>query len=182
MNAGLVLTAAALACAPPVNSQPLEITTCAQHTLTRPGFGVSYKGKVRNDDYRFSATIPGNFMGWGAAPTAPFHGFVVFLDSGSKLESCIDLYIGRGVEIEEDHANTDARQAQVRTAIGNRLGQRIVTTGLVGGTAYENTHVSLELPRHGYTNVLEVMLLAPAGASLATKATFDRFLKSFHFW
>jgi len=34
------------------------VSTCEQETLAKTGIGISYRGTVRNDDYRFSATIP----------------------------------------------------------------------------------------------------------------------------
>src|SRR5208283_2960375 len=39
--------------------------TCDKLSLARPGYGVAYKGVVRNSDYRFSATIPDDLVGLG---------------------------------------------------------------------------------------------------------------------
>ena len=47
--------------------------------------GVAYKGRVRNSDYRFSATIPDGLEGWGAGKNAPFHGFVFYLSSRIRI-------------------------------------------------------------------------------------------------
>ena len=68
--------------------QTPKVVTCSQATLTKPEVGVAYRGAVTNDDYKFFATVPEGYIGWGGvAANAPFHGFTIFLDH--SLRSCI---------------------------------------------------------------------------------------------
>jgi hypothetical protein len=161
-----------------------SVSTCDKETLARPGFGVSYSGAVRNDDYRFSATIPEGFVGWGAAPNAPFHGFVIFTGPESQTTSCIIFRIAIHVDLGEDDAiglgKQKSRSSRVR--IGNRIGSQTSAVGSSRGMAYETTHVWLELPRHGYRNDVEIALVTPNTHAAKTKAIFAKFLASFRFW
>ena len=161
-----------------------SISTCDKETLARPGFGVSYSGAVRNDDYRFSATIPEGLVGWGAAPHAPFHGFAIFTGPGSQATSCIIFRIAIHVDLGEDDVTALGKQKgrSNRVKIGNRIGSQTSAVGSAGGMAYENTHVWLELPRHGYRNNVEIALVTPNIEAARTKAIFAKFLASFRFW
>jgi hypothetical protein len=81
------------------NSSTPNPETCQTLTLARRGQGVEYRGIVRNSDYRFTATIPERTIGWGAGPSAPFHGFAIYLDEASSLPTCIVFTIGIRVDL-----------------------------------------------------------------------------------
>src|SRR5271169_3900545 len=102
-SSALVITLLSL-CSPAVlrcqHPSDAAVSTCEQETLARPGFGVSYKGTVRNDDYRFYANIPNGYVGWGAAPNAPFHGFSIFINPKKKASSCIVFRIAIHIDLE----------------------------------------------------------------------------------
>jgi len=183
---GLVVTSvmlfspAILQCQRPADP---PISTCDKETLARPGFGVSYKGVVRNDDYQFSATIPEGLAGWGAAPVAPFHGFAIFPGPESEATSCIVFRIAIHVDLGEDDKKSGQRKPRTeRVKVGNRLGSQTTSSGTAGGTIYENVDVWLELHRDGYRNDVEIMLVTPKTEAARTRAIFAEFLASFRFW
>ena len=162
-----------------------EISSCEQQSLARPGFGVSYKGTVRNGDYRFSATIPEGSTGWGAAPFAPFHGFTIYLADGAESEakSCIVFRIAIHVDLGEDEEDFRQEPFQAeRVKVGNRMGWRTSSVGPARGTIYEIINIWLELPRKGYKDDAEIVLVTPRSAAARTKPLFARFLSSFRFW
>jgi hypothetical protein len=151
------------------------------------GIGVAYKGTVRNDDYRFEATIPDGLVGWGGvAPNAPFHGFAIFPDP--RETSCILFGIQIRVELPDDNGtfHKSGRRAELvkaeRTKVGNRVGRQIVKTGSAAGAEFENVIVFLELPRDGYTNDAVFTLVTPKDKVAESRLVFARFLSSFHFY
>jgi hypothetical protein len=157
------------------------IFTCEQETLARPGVGVSYKGTVRNEDYRFSATIPDGLVGWGAAPNAPFHGFSIFIDPESKARSCIVFRIAIHVDLdgdEEKHERKDVRLERI--TVGGQSANRRSSVGSVEGTIYENVDVSLQAPlKKDDIHDVEIVLVTPKSDVVRTRAIFDRFIASF---
>ncbi|HUA87574.1 MAG TPA: hypothetical protein VMB85_27145 [Bryobacteraceae bacterium] len=159
---------------------PEPVATCHDVSLARPAYGVSYRGSVRNSDYEFSAMVPEGFTGWGAAPVAPFHGFTIYLDE--RETSCIvfeiRLRVG-DVSAEQDAAPNEA--APIRVRVGNRSGLQTVVIGRRSGVEYQNVTVTLELPRAGYTNDAEIVLVTPMNEVARTKPIFSKFLGSFKF-
>lgn len=160
-----------------------SISTCDQESLACRGFGVSYKGTVRNDDYRFSATIPEGLVGWGAASSAPFHGFTIYPGSESGATSCIVFRIAIHVDLGEDQGGSGQRAFHTeRVKVGNRVASQTSSIGLARGTNYENINLWLELPRDGYKNDVEIVLVTPRSDGVRTRALFAKFLASFRFW
>ena len=158
-------------------------TTCEKVSLARPGMGVSYKGTVRNSDYRFSATVPDGLEGWGAGGNAPFHGFAFYPRYASDATICVVFSIQMHVDLPEDRAASAQRSAAMRhVRVGNRTGLKASTSGSVKGTSYENETVSLELPRRGYHNDVVITLVTPTSEREQAESVFARFLASFHFW
>lgn len=159
------------------------ISTCEQQTLAQPGIGVSYKGTVRNDDYRFSATIPDGLLGWGAAPNAPFHGFSIFINPESRGRSCIVFRIGIHVDLEEDKAAPERQGLRLeRITVGGRSATRRSSVGSASGTIYENVNVWLQVPhKKDDTHDVEIVLVTPKDDAVRARAIFDRFLASFRF-
>jgi hypothetical protein len=154
--------------------------TCGEITLAHPGMGVAYKGTVKNSDYRFSAMIPDGLVGWGAAPSAPFHGFTIFLGSGQT--SCIVFEIHLRVNVPEDRdGGRPPRKGGRRIGVGNRQGTETVETGSATGSVLQNVNVTLELPRDDYTNDASITLVTLQSDAARNKHVFDRFLASFHF-
>jgi hypothetical protein len=161
-----------------------DVATCEQETLARPGFGVSYRGTVRNDDYRFSATIPDGLVGWGAAPSAPFHGFSIFIDHGNKARSCIIFRVAIHLNLEEDKpAPERERPRSEPITAGGRPATRMSSGGSVRGTVYENVYAGLQVP-HKQDDIhdVEIVLVTPKSDAVKNRAIFDRFIASFRFF
>src|SRR6266404_5782185 len=79
----------------PLSAQGIEIGGCKSLSTAGPGLGVSYRGRIVNVDYGISVLVPAGLTGWGGvAPSAPFHGFVIYLDPKNYGESCIGFDIG----------------------------------------------------------------------------------------
>ena len=159
------------------------IFTCEQETLAGPGVGASYKGTVRNEDYRFSATIPDGLVGWGAAPNAPFHGFTIFINSEANTRSCIVFRIAIHVDLEGDEAAPETGDVRLeRITVGGRTATRTSSVGSVGGTLYENVNVSLQIP-HKKDDIhdVEIVLVTPKSDAFKTRTLFDRFIASLRF-
>jgi hypothetical protein len=184
----VVLTVSAL-CHPTVlrcqHAADPTISTCDNQTLVRPGVGVPYQGTIRNDDYRFSVTVPEGLVGWGGvAPNAPFHGFAIFIrDSASETKSCIVFRIGIHVDLDEDKATTEQQEFRTqRITVGHRPARRTSSIGSAHGTIYENVNVWLQVPHGGDSHDLEIVLVTPKNEAAKTRGMFDKILASFHFW
>ena len=156
-----------------------SVYTCDKISLARPGVGVAYKGTIRNSDYGFSATVPHGLVGWGGVyESAPFHGFMIYLNH--EATSCISFYIAIRVDLEGDVAGKtplDSKPAQ----IGNRAGLQTSAIGPVGGTRVENLAVFCEYPLEGEKVDVGVTLITPISEEKSAKAALTQFLASFHF-
>jgi hypothetical protein len=161
---------------------PSTVQTCDTISRARPGSGVAYKGVVSNSDYRFSASIPSGLTGWGAGPSAPFHGFIIYLNTKSLEPSCIVFEIGIHVVLPEDSppASTDLNETR-RVKLGNRVGVQTSKRGSIHGISFENLSVSLELPRADHADYVAVTLVTPTKDEARTKRIFERFVSQFRF-
>ena len=159
------------------------VATCEQATLAEPGMGVPYRGTVRNDDYRFSATIPNGLVGWGADPRAPFHGFSIFINPEGKTRSCIVFQIGIHIDRNEEKPGLDRKDVRLeRITVGGRPATRTSAATLVKGRTYENVHVGLQvLHKKGDVHDVEIVLVTPENDAVTTKAVFEKFIASFRF-
>jgi hypothetical protein len=90
---------------------------------------VSYRGAIRNDDYKLSVTIPQGLTGWGADSVAPFHGFTIFLSSEGGQSSCLMLEIHLRVD-PDDRAGVGHG---ARIAIGSVTGWKREANGMING-------------------------------------------------
>lgn len=184
-SSALIIALLSLA-APPVlrvqESGNAAVSRCEQETLARPGFGASYKGKVRNDDYGFSATIPDGYVGWGAAPNAPFHGFSIFINPRKKAGSCIVFRIALHLDLDGDELPPDRKELKPIT-VGDRAATRTSSVGSAGGMIYENVHVGLRVPhKKDDLHDIEIVLVTPKSDALRNRAVLDRFIASFRFF
>jgi hypothetical protein len=159
-------------------------STCEQETLAEPGIGVSYRGTIRNDDYRFSATIPDGLLGWGAAPSAPFHGFSIFLNTESGTRACIVFRIAVHVDLEEDKPTPEREGHRLeRITVGGRSANRTSSVGSVRGVVYENVNVWLQVShKKDDTHDVEIVLVTPKSDAVRTRAIFDGFIASLRFF
>lgn len=149
--------------------------------------GATYKGLVRNEDYRFSAVIPPYKTGWGVREPAPFHGFIVFLDGKGQYReghSCIDLHVGvRVVLPEDDSERAMAHTVEKPVTVGNRKGLEIIERETLGGRPFLVATVHLDLPiASGGSDYVSVTLISPADKYAVNRKIFDKFLSDLSFW
>lgn len=77
-----------------------KVNNCNQSTVFGPDFGQPYIGKIYNEDYNFSVSVPKDLTGWsGVSESAPFHGFTIFL--GNERRSCIVFEVHVRVDYED---------------------------------------------------------------------------------
>jgi hypothetical protein len=156
-----------------------DVDTCDTITLARPGQGVSYRGSVHNSAYRFSATIPAGLKAWGAGRGAPFHGFVIYLNG----TGCINFQIHVHIDLpEQSNVPSPTQAGEVSTAVGNKVGTRIVRKGLIGGKEFDNIFVYLSLQRDGQKDDVELTLITPAKYREPSERIFADFISHLRFW
>jgi hypothetical protein len=163
------------------SSQGLEIGPCSSLSLAKPGYVQSYDGEVRNEDYGFRVTVPRGLEGWGAGPSAPFHGFIIYLDPADSAPSCIDLDVGMPVNLDSEQALAIEQESGSRVRVGNRLGFRRVSHGVIGGKDFENIVVDFHWVSQERSYGLAVTLVSPISKAKQTRPVFERFLSSLIF-
>lgn len=174
---------AGVTCPAPPPKRPAVPYLCEQVTKARPGYGVAYRNTVRNDDYHFSVRIPDDLVGWGAAYSAPFHGFTIFLPGDG---ACIEFRIAMEVLLPEDNVSAGGRPLTSGIRVGNRVGEQTNQVGAVRGTDVENIVVSLQVP-HGSeahdsdTHDINVTLITTKADAARNRRILAQFLCSFHF-
>jgi hypothetical protein len=157
------------------------ILTCDTITLGRQGKGIEYKGTVQNSDYRFSATLPDHLVGWGAGPTAPFHGFTIYFSGGSNQMSCINFSISKYIDLGDEQEANQETPHTVKVRVGNRVGTLSSASGISEGVPFDNYTVSLSVPRSSGQDLVSVTLVTPKQDARKTKPVFDRFLSHLYF-
>lgn len=174
-----------------------DISTCDTIVVSSPrGYGISYKGTIRNDDYRFTVIIPTGFTGWGAGAGAPFHGFIIYLDD-DNTESCIDFDVAIRVILPEDRALNRGRSAKSSTQISEtkvrvngKTGIETVSRGLSHGTSIDNVYATFKIPDSFIaegrpvrdTIGVAVGLLTPTKDREKTEPIFRQFLSQLKFY
>jgi len=158
-----------------------HIRTCATISFARAGYGVSYEGVIANSDYGFSVTIPSGLIAWGAAPSAPFHGFTIFLDSSGTRESCLDFAIENVFEADESVAEGPQDRNATRVKVGNQNGAKFVDKGVIDGVHLDNVTVHVEIPRPGRKVSVTITLITPREQSRMAERVLESFLRSFRF-
>lgn len=163
------------------SSQGLEIGSCSSLSLAKPGNGQSYQGEVRNEFYGFRVAIPKGLKAWGAGPSAPFHGFMVYLGQTGVAASCIDLDMSMLVNIDSEQVSAIQQESGTRVRVGDRLGFRRVSHGIVGGKDLENIVVDFHWAGKGDSYRLAVTFVTPTSNADETRPIFERFLSSLVF-
>jgi len=148
---------ASAACVAAQGLQSGQVKTCPQISLARPGFGASYRGAVRNDDYKLSLTIPDGLTGWGADPVAPFHGFTIFLPPDDNQPSCIMFEI----HLRVDLGQREAKHRGVKMMIGDVTAWREEATGTINGTDFTNVTIRFSAARGQDVDDGTVRLVTP---------------------
>jgi hypothetical protein len=160
-----------------------NVQTCDSISRARPGDGVAYTGVVRNESYRFEATIPEGSTGWGAAPGAPFHGFTIFLNDGHREASCINFEVHIHVDLPEDQQDTSpASERGRRVKVGNETGILTSARGTISGIDLENQNVRFKRVRAGRQDEFTITFITPTNDKSKTDAIFQRFLSQLRFW
>ena len=160
-----------------IRSQVPIVKDCAQVSNTRSGIGHAYTGLVRNEDYDFTAHLEPGLTGWsGVAETAPFHGFVIFLDA--KEQSCI---------LFEVHLRVDEGDSQIRISKAKnlRLGKanawQTTNVGIIKGKRISNISTSFSFKQANQIDDGEVLLVAPTSTVGKASQIYEAFLKSVTF-
>jgi hypothetical protein len=168
----VVVSTACIAAQSPRSGQ---VKTCSQISLARPGFGVSYSGVVRNDDYKFSLTVPEGLTGWGADPVAPFHGFTIFLPDGQS--SCIMFEIHLRIDLNP----REARHRGTKVVIGDVTAWKEEATGTINGTGFTNITVRFSVAHGQDVDDGTVRLVTPTKDIGRNGPTFEAFLSQIKF-
>jgi len=168
----LFLPLALTAAAPLQDLRTGPIRTCASISLARPGFGTSYRGTVRNDDYKLSLAIPEGLTGWGADPVAPFHSFTIFLSQDGDQSSCIVFEIH--LRVDRDERADGLRGARIR--LGNFVGRQEESAGTINGAEVTNVRIRFSVSRAQEVDDGDVWLVTPTKDLEKSRAIFDRFL------
>jgi hypothetical protein len=157
------------------SSDHRRVISCPQHSVL--GFGPSYRGKVTNEDYALSADLPQGFAGWGGvADSAPFHGFVIFLDP--KRQSCIWFEI----HIRVDEQDSPQRVSNTRSfAFGHATGWQTKSSGFVNGMALLNVVTSFSSNLPDQTDDGSIVLITPPSKTEEALALYNSFLRSLTF-
>lgn len=135
-----------------------QVKTCSQISLARPGFGVPYRGTVRNDDYKLSLIVPGGLTGWGADPVAPFHGFTIFLPPDGNQSSCIMFEIHLRVNL----GLRESRHRGARVMIGDVPGWKEEAAGTINGVEFTNVTIRFSVAQGHEVDDGAVWLVTPA--------------------
>lgn len=158
-----------------------HMKTCGSISLARSGFGVSYQGTVRNSDYGLSLVIPPSLVGWGAADTAPFHGFTIFLPNTGKVKACIVFEIHLRVPLGGAEPGFTDHRGERRVRVGNLEGWRREKTGQIDGANLQNVLVEFAFRRNTETFDGEVWLVTPLGRAANDNSILRAFLSHMHF-
>jgi hypothetical protein len=155
------------------------VKPCTSVSLAKPGNGVSYRGRVQNDDYGLTLVIPQNLTGWGAADVAPFHGFTIFLPDSGKLRACLVVEIHLHVALGEDA--TEQKSSGHEVQVGNIKGRRQERTGQLDGVAFKNVMVEFSVSRGAEVYDGEVWLVTLLDAAAKNEAILSVFLSQIRF-
>jgi hypothetical protein len=172
-----ILFLASAACIVAQGPRPGQVKTCAEISLARPGFGESYRGSMRIDDYKLSLAIPAGLTGWGADPVAPFHGFTIFLPSDDDQPSCIMFEIYLRVDLGQ----REATPRGTRVMIGAVPAWKEEATGTINGTDFTNLTVRLSVAHGQEVDDGTVRLVTPTKGIGRQRSVFDGFLAQLKF-
>jgi hypothetical protein len=158
-----------------LHSRPVQ--TCRQASNVQRNVGVAYTGTINNDDYHISVQVPPRLSGWGGVATsAPFHGFVVFLDSAEQ--ACV---------VFEIHLRVDDGDAAIRPEAAKAVlmegahAWQVRTAGPLGGVTMSNVRTVFTW-RHGpqaYDGT--VLLVTPVSHEGPSGRVYSTLLRSLTF-
>ena len=110
------------------------------------------------------------------APHAPFHGFVIFLDSHEN--ACIVFE----VHIRVDEEDTQKPPAGARVIhLGKAKGWQSTREDKVGNVNLTNIRTTFSFKRSNRTDDGEVLLVTPTADIKETRAAYDDFIRSLKF-
>jgi hypothetical protein len=162
-------------------SRDEHVKTCSAISLSRPGFGVAYRGQVKNDDYGLIAAIPPGMTGWGADPVASFHGFTIFLPGDNNSSGCILFEIHERVDLG-DRGQPSIKPIPARAVrFGNIRGWQEERTGEAGGIALENILIEFSIPRDWGVADGSAWLISPVTDLRKNQALFRDFVSGIGF-
>jgi hypothetical protein len=164
-------------CAAAQDSRSVPVKGCSQISRARLGFGASYRGAVRNDDYKLSMTIPEGLTGWGADPVAPFHGFTIFLPADKGLLSCIAFEIHLRVDLGPLRIRRRGRELMV----GGVKAWKEEATGEMDGTKLTNVTIRFSVPHGQEIDDGTVRMVTPARDLATNGPIFEEFLSHMRF-
>jgi hypothetical protein len=154
-------------------------TSCRDTFSAAPGVGESYSGAVSNDDYGFSAKIPGGLTGWrGVAPGAPYHGFTMF--RGDSTSACINIEMH--IRVEDDEAPLRPASAK-DIKLGMARGFQYVIRSKDGAVPYVNIHTTFTYARKtdGEIDDGDIVLIVPASDLPEWQRLYNAFVESVKF-
>jgi hypothetical protein len=158
-------------------SGPATVAACSEATRARSGVGVRYTGVVQNDDYRFSVKIPNGLTGWGGiAPDAPFHGFLIPLDS--VTDGCIVFEIH--LRVDEVAATKNMAGGKTLT-LGTARAWQTQEEGVVRGVAITNIRTVFSSVNPNRVDDGEILLITPASQIERAAKLYKAFLRSLRF-
>jgi hypothetical protein len=152
-------------------------SVCSQTWIPAPGIGHPFRGAVRNDDYGFKVTVPAGFTGWsGVAESAPFHGFMIYLDAARQSRINFEV-----------HLRVDDNDAPIRpvgakpVSFGDAVGWQTQRSGRVNGRSmlYVTAHFSHR--QRDQVDDGSIQLITPSDQARATFKTYKKFVGSLDF-
>src|SRR5689334_1551443 len=112
-------------------------------------------------------------IGLGSAPSAPFHGFAIFIDTSA----CIVFVIQHRVILPGDKIDpTRTKEKRRPVMVGNLKGAERSIVGNAQGRKFVYTSVLLELPRSDYVDDVSITFVAPLDHRQAAERVFRSLL------
>lgn len=158
-------------------AEPPGVISCVGTGYTGPGIGPSYSGRIRNDDYSVTAAVPHGLVGWGGvADSAPFHGFIIYLD-GTR-QSCIQLEIHLRVN-EEDRPIKEAGAKSL--SLGKAKAWQVRRSGTVGGVRLVNVATTFTFQQPDQNDDGVILLISPQKNMPKSRQIYKEFVRSIIF-
>lgn len=171
-----IVALAACARSQPITSKAPVVNDCKHASYARPGVGHAYKGAISNEDYEFSARVPSGLTAWdGVDKSAPFHGFMIFLESNEQ--SCILFEI----HLRIDESDTVPPLKSPPILLGKAEGFQTSSVGMIDGVRVSNVTTSFSFKRPGRIDDGIILLVAPESQMRRALPIYDEFLHSVSF-
>jgi hypothetical protein len=158
-------------------SDQSAVITCNQATAAEAKSGQPFRGAIINQDYAFSAHVPHGLTGWtGAAQSAPFHGFTIFLDE--QMKACIIFEVH--LRVNPDEAPKHGSSAS-SVRLGKATGWRSDYGGKIGSSSLRNIVTVFSFVQPDQVDDGEVLLVSPVARLPENQALYQRFVRSLKF-